>query len=273
MYYRVIIWYYCLIIKGAMPKVFSSLPRQNLSEQVVREIGLSIIRNDIKPGDVLSNEPELSLQFNISRSVLREALKILNAKGLIESRPRTGTRVRPRKVWNLLDPDILAWHNEVGPDKEFLQAICEIRLMFEPPTAGLAALRASEEEVLCIERSCQRLQDAVDAPERYIPADLQFHAAICSAAHNELLQQIIVVLDTSLRASRAITSQLPGANQDAMPLHWAITGAIGRRDARAAEEAMRKLMMQTTGDIHRVLAYTSLGEGESVAGWQGSISP
>ncbi|HEV2583663.1 MAG TPA: FadR/GntR family transcriptional regulator, partial [Ktedonobacteraceae bacterium] len=215
-----------MTIKGNRVKTFSSLQRQSLSGQVVREIGLSIMRSDLKPGDALLNEPELSLQFNVSRPVLREALKMLSAKGLIESRPKTGTRVRPREGWNLLDPDVLAWQHDVGPDKNFLEAICEIRLMFEPPTAGLAALRASEDEILRIKQSCQSLQDAVDSPDRYIPADLQFHAAICSASHNELLQKIMDTVDTSLRASRATTSQLPDANQKAMQLHWAITEAI-----------------------------------------------
>jgi GntR family galactonate operon transcriptional repressor len=253
--------------KGNMAKVFSSIQRQNLSGQVVREIGLSIMRNDIKPGDALVNEPELSSQFNISRPVLREALKILSAKGLIESRPKTGTRVRPREEWNLLDPDVLAWLNEVGPDKNFLQAICEIRLMFEPLTAELAALRAIEDEAAQIDRCCQQLQDAIDSPERYIPADLQFHTAICSAAHNELLLQIMVVLDTSLRASRTITSRLPGANENAMPLHWAVTRAICRHDGQSAKEAMLKLIIQTTDDIHRALEDTGKpDEGESPVG-------
>src|SRR3989454_10718340 len=126
---------------GTMAKVLTSRQRQNLSEQVVRQIGLSLMRNDFKPGDALLSEPELSLQFNISRPVLREALKMLGTKGLIESRPKTGTRVRPRADWNLLDPDVIAWQYEIGPDNSFLQAICEIRLMFEPMTARFAALR------------------------------------------------------------------------------------------------------------------------------------
>jgi GntR family transcriptional regulator, galactonate operon transcriptional repressor len=236
-----------------MPKVFSSLQRHNLSEQVVQEIGLSIMRNDFKPGDALLSEPELSLQFNVSRTVLREALKILSAKGLIESRPRTGTRVRPRDEWNLLDPDVLAWQQRVGPDRTFLLAVCEVRLMFEPMAAALAATRATDDERTWIESCCQSLQDAVDSPGRYIPADLQFHMAICAAAHNELLQKIMGTLDAALRSSRAITSQLPGANQNAMPLHWAITRAIATRDAQAAEVAMRELVTLTTVDIQRVL--------------------
>jgi len=236
-----------------MTKVFPSLQRQNLAEQVVRLIGLSIMRNDFKPGDALLSEPELSLQFKVSRPVLREALKILGAKGLIESRPKTGTRVRPRVDWNLFDPDVIAWQHEVGFDRSFLQAICEIRLMFEPMTAGFAAVRATAEEVARIEECCQLLQDAVDSIELYIPADLQFHTAICSAAHNELLQKIITTLETPQRASRIITSQLPGANQVAMPFHWAITKAIRNRDEQAAEVAMRKLIILTTEDIHRAL--------------------
>src|SRR6266704_4456743 len=146
-----------------MAKAFTSLQRQNLPEQVVRQIGLSIMRNDFKPGDALLSEPELSLQFNVSRPVLREALKMLGAKGLIESRPKTGTRVRPRADWNLLDPDVIAWQYEAGFDRSFLQAICEVRLMFEPMTARFAAARATADEINIIEEYCQLLQGAVDS--------------------------------------------------------------------------------------------------------------
>src|SRR2546426_3683664 len=102
---------------GTMAKVLTSRQRQNLSEQIVRQIGLSIMRNDFKPGDTLLSEPSLSLQFNVSRPVLREALKMLVAKGLIGSRPKTGTRVRPRADWTLRDPDVIAWQYELGFDR------------------------------------------------------------------------------------------------------------------------------------------------------------
>src|SRR5579859_3715666 len=134
-----------------MVKVFKSLQRQNLSEQVIQQIGLSIMRNEFKPGDALLSEPELSLQLNVSRPVLREALKMLVAKGLIEPRPKIGTRVRPRNDWNLLDPDVLAWQYEIGPDRSFLQTICEVRLMFEPMAARYAAARATADEIDFIE--------------------------------------------------------------------------------------------------------------------------
>ena len=236
-----------------MIKVFTSLQRQNLSGQVVHQIGLSIMRHDFKPGDTLSSEPELSLQFNVSRPVMREALKILSAKGLIESRPKTGTKVRPRADWNILDPDVIGWLYEVGPDRSFLDALCEVRLMFEPAAARLAAARAAEEEINTIEECYRRMEEGVNAPETYIPADLAFHAAICAAAHNEMLQKITETLTTSLHMSRVVTSRLPGANLAAMPLHWSVAEAIRKRDKQAAEETMRQLVILTTGDIQRAL--------------------
>lgn len=238
-----------------MVKVFSSLQRQNLSAQVMHQIGLSIMRNDFKPGDTLASEPELSLQFHVSRPVMREALKILSAKGLIEARPRTGTRVRPRAEWHILDPDVISWLYEAGPDRAFLDALCEVRLMFETTAARLAAARATPEEITALEACYQRMQAGVAAPETYIPADMAFHAAICAAAHNELLQKITETLTTSLHVSRVVTSRLPGANLAAMPLHRLVAEAIRRGDEQAAEEAMRELVVLTTSDIQRALEH------------------
>jgi len=249
-----------------MSKVFQSLQRRNLSERVVHQIGLSIMRNDFKPGDALASEPELSLQFNVSRPVMREALKMLSAKGLIESRPKTGTRVRPRGEWNLLDLDVIGWQYEIGPDRSFLDALCEVRLMFEPMAARLAAVRATDDEIKAIEECYRRMGEVVDSPEAYIPADLQFHAAICAAAHNEMLQKITATLATSLQMSRVVTSRLPGANLAAMPLHWSVADAIRKGDEQAAAEAMRKLVILTADDIHRALGYHTHSDGEPLGG-------
>src|SRR5207245_3470655 len=112
-----------------------------------RQIGLSIMRNDFKPGDALLSEPELSLQFNVSRPVLREALKMLGAKGLIESRPKTGTRVRPRADWNFLDPDVLSWRYAGGVSAEDVRALFELRRAIEPMAAALAAQRATPAQI------------------------------------------------------------------------------------------------------------------------------
>ncbi len=238
-----------------MAYAFPSIQNQNLCEQVVQQIGLSIMRNDFKPGDILWSEHELSAQFNVSRPILREALRMLSAKGLIETRPKTGTRVRPRSDWNLLDPDVMSWQYTVGPNKGFLAEICELRLMVEPMVARLAALRATTDEIRLIGELCQALQAATDigTSEAYIPADLQFHDAIYAAAHNELLQNILNTIRTPLLASRVVTSQLPDANLAAMPLHWAVAQAIHAQEAQEAESAMRQLVLLTTSDIQRAL--------------------
>ncbi len=246
-----------------MARVFQSLQRRNLSDEVVHQIGLSIVRSDFKPGDTLSSEPELSLQFNVSRPVMREALKILSSKGMIESRPKTGTRVRSRAEWNILDPGVIGWLFEVGPDRKFLDSLCEVRLMFEPMSAKLAATRATDEEIKTIEECFRRMEEGVHFPDIYIPADLEFHAAICAAAHNEMLQKITANLATSLHLSRVITSRLPGANVEAMPVHGAVIEAIRRRDELAAEESMRKLVISTTDDIHRALGYQTQRDSDS----------
>ncbi|HYU72018.1 MAG TPA: FCD domain-containing protein, partial [Ktedonobacteraceae bacterium] len=139
------------------------------------------------------------------------------------------------------------------PDRSFLDSLCEVRLIFEPMTARLAAARATDDEIKTIEE-CYRLMEAgVNSPEAYIPADLAFHAAICTAAHNEMLQKITETLTVSLQVSRVVTSHLPGANLAAMPLHWSVAEAIREGDEQAAEEAMRELVILTTSDIQRAL--------------------
>ncbi|WP_201377790.1 FadR/GntR family transcriptional regulator [Ktedonobacter sp. SOSP1-85] len=241
-----------------MAKEFPALERASLYKQVARQIGLSIIRRDYLPGEALASEPELSVQLNVSRTVLREALKTLSAKGLVEARPKIGTRVLPRARWNLLDPEILAWHYEAGPDTEFLRALSEVRLMLEPMAARLAAERATEEEIREIAHCCQEMAAVTDDAEKYIVIDLNFHLLICDAAHNELLRSIMQTLSQAMRASRLVTAQIPGGNREAMPLHTNIVQAIQQRDGSAAELAARTLIELTMQDISRVL------EGEPV---------
>ncbi|GHO42514.1 FadR/GntR family transcriptional regulator [Ktedonospora formicarum] len=234
-----------------MAKGFSSLQRESLYKQVERQIGLSIIRGEYEPGEALASEPELSAQFSVSRAVLREALRTLSAKGLVEARPKTGTRVRSRAEWNLLDPEVLAWQYEAGPEQEFLQALCEVRLMLEPMAAHLAAVRATEEEAEAIIRCCRDMEQTLEAPEDYTAVDLRFHMLICLATHNELLLNVMRTLTRAMHASREVTARIPGATRAAMPVHQRVAAAIQQHDEREAEEAMRALISLTLQDIYR----------------------
>src|SRR5881398_3488194 len=117
-------------------------PRRGLHGELVHEIGVRILRGELRPGDLLPTEEELQGELAVSRTVLREAIKVLAAKGLVEARPKIGTRVRPRDAWNLLDPDVLAWQQRGAGSPSLLRALTEVRRSIEPAAAELAASRA-----------------------------------------------------------------------------------------------------------------------------------
>src|SRR5690349_8565847 len=128
-------------------------PRRGLHGAVVHEIGVRIVDGQLKPGETLPDNGFVG-EAEVSRTVVREAIKVLAAKGLVESRPKVGTRVRPRRDWNLLDPDVLAWRYEAGPDEGFLEEISEVRGVIEPAAAALAAERSTADEAAAILAWC-----------------------------------------------------------------------------------------------------------------------
>src|SRR4051794_2586572 len=156
-----------------------SIPRERLHDRVTREIALGIIRGDIGTGDsALSTEGDLCRHLHVSRTILREAVKVLAAKGLIDVRPRTGIRARPRDEWNLVDPDLLGWLCEAGVDDLFVWDLCEVRAIVEPAAAELAAARASEAEVAELLRWYHLIEANTDNEEERLEADRNFHATI-----------------------------------------------------------------------------------------------
>ena len=230
--------------------------QRGLHSQTVRQLGLSIVRHDVKPGEAFPDEATLSAQLGISRTVLREAVKVLAAKGLIEVRPRTGTRVRPQRDWNLLDPDVLQWRYEASPDERLLRNLTEVRRLIEPPAAGMAALYATDEQVASTEAWYRRMLEEHLVDEALINADMGFHGAIPAATQNDLLQHLGKTISLTLRFSRTVTASVPGTSKASTPLHWAVYEAIRDRDPPAAEGAMRELLERTAEDIHRVLHAT-----------------
>jgi GntR family transcriptional regulator, galactonate operon transcriptional repressor len=218
---------------------------------VVDRIGSSILRGELGPGAKLPDEVSLATQFGVSRTVLREAMRVLASKGLVESRPRIGTRVRPRASWNMLDPDVLSWRFDAGEDQEFLLDLGEVREMIEPTATHLAALRATSDERTQLLTLCQSLDDAAHEPQsdHYIEIDQAFHMAILHASRNELLVQLGAAIQIALRFSRQLTASITGNAVSAMPLHWEVARAIAAADAGSAELAMRALLKKTATDI------------------------
>ncbi|WP_323015403.1 FadR/GntR family transcriptional regulator [Devosia sp.] len=235
------------------------MPGRNLHSRVLWELGVAIVRGDYAEGEILPSDVELQQRFSVSRTVLREALKTLAAKGMIEARARIGTRVLPRKRWNLFDADVLAWHFETGPDLGFLASLAEIRIGVELEAAGLAAQRRSEADAAALVACAGRLGEARSA-EQFARTDLEFHRAVADASRNPFMVSISALVELALTAMFTISS--PMEDEAAMAAtvlaHGRIADAIARRDPDAARTAMRAVISEGFG---RAAARMG-GEGE-----------
>src|SRR6478609_226560 len=150
---------------------------------VVQGIGRRIVRGELAPGEILPEQGEWSRMLGVSRTVVREATKVLAAKGLVESRSKRGTVVLPRSDWRLLDPDVLAWLSEAGLDPEFLRGMFEVRRIIEPAVARLAAERATPDELAAIQVPFEAMASAHDETT-YLEADIRYHSQLVAATHN-----------------------------------------------------------------------------------------
>jgi DNA-binding FadR family transcriptional regulator len=224
-------------------------PRGGLHGQIVHAIGRRIVNGAIRPGELLPADSHL----RASRTVVREAIKVLAAKGLVESRPKTGTRVRAPESWNLLDPDVLAWQQEGTPQPVFLRKLTEVRSIVEPAAAEMAAKRARAPELAALDGAFREMKAALARKpadyEAFDRADIVFHRAILQACHNDVLEQMSAMVYSALLVSFHATSRLPGRARDSLPRHRAILEAIRAHDPRRAGAAMRRLVHGTAQEI------------------------
>jgi DNA-binding FadR family transcriptional regulator len=216
--------------------------KRNLFTHVVEELGGRIVRGEFKLGATLPNEAELGQEFGASRSVIREAVKSLAAKGLIESRTRTGISVLTPIHWNLLDPEVLGWRYAAMRPADFFRELFEIRAMIEPQAAALAAERASEAEIAEIATAYAAMEAADEPGNAAIHADLRFHRAVLAAAHNDLLLQMGNLIGVGLLVSYRLSSD---SFTVFLPLHKEALDAIAARRPAAASQAMTRLLSDT----------------------------
>ncbi len=218
---------------------------ENLHSRVTRALALQVIRAERDAQLVaFPNEGELCKQLGVSRSILREAIKVLENKGMVQVRPRSGTRARPRTEWNQLDPDILNWQSHLKPDPRFLRDLCEVRLAIEPIASGFAALRASQEEIAFI-RQClgRRLQIlAAQDLEGAIDADLRYHTAVIAASHNPLFQQLNATIHGPFRVALSYTLLLPASVALELEEYRKLTEAIEERNPLAARRSAEEIV-------------------------------
>lgn len=213
---------------------------RNLHSDVLWDLGFAIVSGQYAEGTILPPDTELLERFRVSRTVLREALKTLAAKGLIEARARIGTRVLSRDRWNLFDADVLAWHFELGPDVRFLQSLAEVRIGIEIEAAALAAERRSAEQAELLLAAVDRME-AARTPEDFARHDLEFHKAVAVASGNPFMASITALVEMALTAAFTISSPVnePEALAQTVSVHRAIARAIADSDPQGAREAMR----------------------------------
>lgn len=231
-----------------------SVSPRNLCGQVVDELGRRILAGELKPGDALPQEWTLCDQLGVSRTVVREAIKSLAAKGLVESRAKRGTLVRPTRVWNYLDPDVLAWQTRADADGRHLYHLTELRQIVEPPAAAMAAKRAGEEDLRRISQAFGQMEQGADSVEEFLAADIQFHVEILHATGNPLFAPVANVISTSLEASLRVTNRQPSDNHASIPVHRKVLKAICARKPKIAQAAMRALLTEATERLESALA-------------------
>lgn len=186
--------------------------------------------------------------FGVSRTVLREALRTLTSKGLIESRPRVGTRVRPRHAWNLLDVDVLDWYSRVAEPMQFALKLQEMREMIEPYAAGLAAASHSDETFGALAAAHAAMAGARNVDE-WVRADLQFHLNVLIACSNELLIPLGTLIERTLEAQLRLNAKRAAVFNASLAEHTAVFEAIRDRHADAARDAMVRLLSVTRARI------------------------
>jgi GntR family galactonate operon transcriptional repressor len=233
--------------------------RRGLHGQVVNELGFRILHGVIRPGETLDPDA-LVKDFDVSRTVVREALKVLSAKGLVDARPRLGTYVTERSRWQLFDNDVMVWRSQDGSDPLLFLELGEVRQIIEPAAAKMAATRRNDDQLASIEAALIDLESTWDREnEDHVEADLRFHRAVLAASGNELLEQFEGVLEPALQARDLLASQNLHRG-DFLGMHRAVFLAIQAQDPTSAKERMQHLMEEAAKDTELILGRDPEGQ-------------
>jgi len=221
---------------------------RNLHNQVIQEIGRLIVSGEIKPGELLPREETLAQRMAVSRTALREALKVLGSKGLIETKQKTGSRVRDTRYWNQLDADILAWRCASMPTEDFVEKLVEMREIIEPAAAAAAARKRTPEQLARIKTAYEAMAASKDL-DAWAKADLEFHECVLDAANNELMGSLFSVIDTALGAYFLLSAKTAVDFKYSLPRHFAVFDAIRLKRPEQAREAMHGMIVDSRANI------------------------
>jgi DNA-binding FadR family transcriptional regulator len=227
-------------VTDANPTELRTRLGRNLTYGLLDALGRSIVIGHYDTR-AFPTEAELARQHGVSRSVTREAVKMLTAKGLLSARPRQGTIVQPSASWNLFDTDVLRWLLERKFSVRLLKHFSQLRVAIEPEAAALAAVNADEDDFEAIRMGLARMVAAEEGMDNTLDADIAFHVAILLASKNPFYAQFRDVVTTALRSSIQFTNRLAGETASVVD-HAAVSDAIMRRHAEEARAAMRKIV-------------------------------
>ena len=216
--------------------------------QTVEALAGRILAGEIGEGDTL-DLPALREELDVSLTALREALKVLSAKGMIDARQKRGTFVQPRSSWNLLDTDVMRWQTQSAADPGLFDDLTEMRVIVEPAAARLAAERATSEDIDALSAALDRMAGARDLAAT-VTADLDFHRLLMSATHNAFLTQVERIIAIGLAERDKLVHG--SVADDPVPSHRAVLDAITARDPEAAYAAMRALVDKSGADLERL---------------------
>jgi len=215
---------------------------------IARDLGIAIVSGRYQPGDILSGEIAFSEQLKVSRTAYREAIRMLAAKGLVESRPKAGTRVSDRRKWNLLDPDVLAWMFESEPGEDFIRGLFELRMIVEPAAAALAARRRDGRDLARMGHALEEMARLGLATQAGRAADQRFHDEILAATGNAALMSLSSSISAAVGWTTVYKQRERALPRDPLPEHRAVYEAIAASDAAGAHQAMTELVRLALAD-------------------------
>ncbi len=228
--------------------MIEGIRRSSLHDRVVEELGRRIVSGNLDAGSVLPREEVLAGQLSVSRTALREAVKVLAAKGLLESRPKVGTRVRDSRHWHQLDGEVLAWRCASIPTADFVAKLVEMREMVEPAAAAAAAQRCTAEQLQHMDDACAAMAAAQDQ-QAWSAADVRFHRAILEGTGNELMVSLFTVIEASMSMFFELSARAAKEFKYSLPLHQRVLEAIRRRQPEAARRAVRKIIADSRDNM------------------------
>ena len=223
-------------------------PRR-LHEQVVRAITERIVAGELRTGDALPTEAEMSVEYGVSRSSVREALRVLAEKGMIEVRHGLGTRVNPPEQWDFLDTMVLAVRRERGAMVGIISDLLEARRILEGEVAALAAERATKEDCDRLGSALEQMQRSTRDPSAFAEGDFAFHRALLEATRNRVLVRIAQPLRELLEYSLQTTNSIPNVLERALGDHQEIYRAVAAHDVESARAAMLRHLERTRDDL------------------------